>query len=104
MDRRVGFMVKTYLVLLIAVVLVLGNEGAVEAQDSPDVRVVVNMVQLNVAVTDKNGKYITGLSPKDFVILEDGIVETPATFAEGNGPAHNLAGVPDQASSGASTI
>ena len=42
------------------------------------------MVQLNVAVTDKNGNYITGLHPKDFTVTEDGIVEQVATFAEGN--------------------
>ena len=48
------------------------------------------MVQLNVAVTDKKGNYITGLRPKDFAIAEDGIVEKVATFAEGNEPARSL--------------
>jgi VWFA-related protein len=48
------------------------------------------MVQLNVAVTDKNGKYVTGLRPQDFVISEDGISEKTATFAEGNEPARSL--------------
>ena len=61
----------------------------VEAQESPDLHVVVNMVQLNVAVTDKNGKYVTGLHPKDFAIIEDGITEKVATFAEGDEPAHS---------------
>ena len=37
-----------------------------EAQESPNFHVVVNMVQLNVAVTDKNGNYITGLRPEGF--------------------------------------
>lgn len=61
------------------------------AQESePNIRVVVNMVQLNVAVTDKKGDYVTGLSPKDFVIAEDGILEKVATFAEGNEPAYTL--------------
>lgn len=60
------------------------------AQDNPDIHVVVNMVQLNVAVTDKKGNYVTGLKPEDFQILEDGIVEKPATFAEGNEAARNL--------------
>ena len=48
---------------------------------NPDLHVVVNLVQLNVAVTDKNGNYITGLHPKDFAIVEDGIAEKVATFA-----------------------
>lgn len=54
------------------------------------IHVVVNMVQLNVAVTDKNGNYITGLTPKDFAITEDGIPQKAAAFAEGNGPARSL--------------
>lgn len=62
-------------------------------QDGSDLRVVVSMVQLNVAVTDKNGEYITGLRPEDFVITEDGIAEKIATFAEGNAPARNVGGV-----------
>src|SRR5215475_10525422 len=77
------------------------------AQDNPDIHVVVNMVQLNVAVTDKKGNYVTGLKPDDFQILEDGIVEKPATFAEGNGPARNLgdvAGQPPGADRGAAGL
>ena len=35
---------------------------------SPNIHVVVNMVQLNVAVTDKKGNYVTGLRPQDFEI------------------------------------
>ena len=42
------------------------------------------MVQLNVAVTDAKGNYITGLRPSDFAISEDKISQTVATFEEGN--------------------
>ena len=66
-----------------------GTKRAV-AQANPDIHVVVNMVQLNVAVTDKQGRYITGLRPEDFAIVEDGILERAATFSEGNGPARSL--------------
>src|SRR3974390_1509508 len=71
------------------------------AQDNPDIHVVVNMVQLNVAVTDKKGNYVTGLKPEDFQILEDGIVEKPATYAEGNEPARNLGELANQPPVGA---
>src|SRR5689334_10280364 len=71
------------------------------AQESePRIHVVVNMVQLNVAVTDDKGNYVTGLKPTDFAITEDGIRQTLATFAEGNAPAHRLvpqAPAPDSA-------
>jgi len=70
--------------------LSVGCGVGTKAQESPDIRVVVNLVQLNVAVTDKNGNYITGLRPKDFAIIEDGIREKMATFAEGNEPVQSL--------------
>lgn len=47
-------------------------------------RVTVDMVQLNVAVTDGKGNYITGLHPTDFAIYEDGILQKVATFGEEN--------------------
>ena len=50
----------------------------------------VDLVQLNVAVTDNKGNYVTGLKPSDFVIAEDGISEKIATFEEGNGPTVRL--------------
>ena len=48
------------------------------------------MVQVNVAVTDDKGNYVTGLHPEDFVITEDGIQEKIATFEEGNEPARRV--------------
>lgn len=76
-------------VAILAGVMFTANTGIV-AQDGSNIHVVVNMVQLNVAVTDKKGNYVTGLTPKDFAIIEDGISEKPATFAEGNGPTRSL--------------
>ncbi|MGB8063806.1 MAG: VWA domain-containing protein [Candidatus Sulfotelmatobacter sp.] len=81
---------KSFLLLLMPLLFVLSHETGSQAQESPNFHVVVNMVQLNVAVTDKKGNYITGLRPSDFAILEDGIVEKAATFAEGDEPARSL--------------
>jgi len=47
-------------------------------------RVNVDMVQLNVAVIDRKGNYVTGLRPSDFEIIEDIIPQKMATFEEGN--------------------
>lgn len=55
-----------------------------EQDDSAVIRKVVDMVQLNVAVTDGKGNYITGLRPSDFAISEDKISQSIATFEEGN--------------------
>ena len=90
---------KLFLLILIPVWFMLGNETDIKAQDSPNFHVVVNMVQLNVAVTDKKGNYITGLRPRDFAIVEDGIVEKAATFAEGDEPARSLSDFAEQDSS-----
>ena len=87
---------KLFLLILIPLGLFRGDETCIEAQESPDLHVVVNMVQLNVAVTDKNGHYITSLRPQDFSIVEDGIVEKTATFAEGYEPARSLTEFADQ--------
>jgi Ca-activated chloride channel homolog len=55
------------------------------AQDqSSRLYVNVDLVQLNVAVTDHKGHYISGLKPDDFLISEDKIPEKIATFEEGS--------------------
>src|SRR6266446_5408059 len=59
-------------------------------QDTTRFRVVVNLVQLNVAVTDNKGNYVPGLHSLDFAVTEDGIPENIATFEEGNGPTTRL--------------
>lgn len=61
--------------------------------DETVIRRVVDMVQLNVAVTDRQGQYVTGLHPSDFVITEDGISQKVATFEEGNSGPVNTAEV-----------
>jgi len=60
-------------------------------QVNPHIHVAVDLVQLNVAVTDNRGNYVTGLKPGDFTILEDGIPQKVATFGEGNEPTRKLA-------------
>lgn len=52
----------------------------------PVVHVDVNLVLLNVAVTDNKGHYVTGLHPSDFAVVEDNIPQKLATFGEGDAP------------------
>ena len=58
----------------------------VAAQDRPTFRIKVDMVVLSFTITDGKGKYVNGLKPKDFRILEDGIQQKLNTFTEGNRP------------------
>lgn len=69
-----------------AIAMLLPATGLV-AQERPIFRVKVDMVVLTFTVTDSRGRYINGLKPNDFRILEDGIVQKVATFSEGNKPA-----------------
>jgi Ca-activated chloride channel family protein len=61
------------------------------AQDHPIFKVKVDMVVLSFQVTDTKGKYINGLKPKDFRVLEDGIQQKFVTFAEGSKPPVEVA-------------
>ena len=61
------------------------------AQDAaPVFRSKVDLVVLSFTVTDNKGKYVNGLKPSDFRILEDGIQEKISTFSEGNRPAMEI--------------
>jgi Ca-activated chloride channel family protein len=78
-------MVKPTLLFLLMLGIVLsGSAGWMPAQESPNIRVKVELVQLNVAVMDHKGNYVSGLNPADFEVMEDGIRQKLATFGEGN--------------------
>ena len=67
---------------------VLAGTGSVAAQEGqrPVFRIKVDMVVLSFTVTDSKGKYINGLKPNEFRILEDGILQRISTFTEGTKP------------------
>jgi Ca-activated chloride channel family protein len=97
-------MAKRYFAFFaLAIGLLCGSGTRMAAQqDGTRFRISVDLVQLNVAVTDAKGNYITGLKPTDFVIAEDGITEKIASFEEGNGPTRRLLDVaPETAKAGA---
>ena len=69
---------------------VQGGGSRTVAQDDPThLRVNVVLVQLNVAVTDDKGNYITGLRPEDFAITEDKIPQKISTFEESVESGHS---------------
>ena len=67
-----------------------GSQSLAQQEQQSRFRVSVDLVQLNVAVTDSKGNYVTGLKPEDFQITEDGIPQKLASFGEGNGPSRRL--------------
>lgn len=90
------------LALLLALLLGSGTPTiAQQGRSGTRLHVVVDLVQLNVAVTDSRGNYVTDLRPSDFTITEDGISEKIATFEEGNGPTRTLVDMPEEANADA---
>ena len=90
-------MAKRYIFAFLGVLIFISGFGVwLAAQDREQdnnnnvIRVVVSMVQLNVAVTDEKGNYVTTLRPSDFDISEDAIPQKLATFEEGNEGPQNL--------------
>ncbi|MCC7340585.1 MAG: VWA domain-containing protein [Bryobacterales bacterium] len=74
--------------LLLGIILTAALALPVRAQDAdPVFRVDTNLVVLTFTVTDGKGRYVNGLKPSEFRILEDGIIQKIATFSEGNLPA-----------------
>src|ERR1700676_45010 len=98
-----GSMAKRYVLACMGVLILLSTFAVwLAAQDREQdnsgsvIRVVVSMVQLNVAVTDNKGNYVTTLRPSDFEITEDAIPQKVATFEEGNeGPQNVLEAAQD---------
>src|SRR5580658_1112582 len=78
--------------LLIGGATALGSGIWLLAQEprTPVFRSKVDLVVLSFTVTDSKGKYVNGLKPSDFRILEDGIKEKMSTFSEGNRPAMEI--------------
>lgn len=72
------------------------NAAASDTDNDTVFRVNVDMVQLNVAVIDRKGNYVTGLRPSDFAIVEDTIPQKLATFEEGNQGPIMLVNPPQQ--------
>src|SRR6201996_9765068 len=92
---RIGHMMmaKRHLLILPTLVILffVGDRFTGAQDDSTNIRVNVDLGQLNVAVTDSKGNYVSGLGPENFAIVEDKIQEKIYTFEEGNEPTRQVA-------------
>ncbi len=66
--------------------LAVSGESRGEPQDDPVIRAQVESVLLNVLVTDRNGRPITGLEREDFQIFEDKVEQRIEAFFPLNAP------------------
>src|SRR5450631_891187 len=85
-------MAKRYslFLLLVPFLLCQSVHQSLAQGSAPNIHVNVELVQLNVAVMDRKGKYINSLRPADFAVTEDGIPQRIATFGEGNEATRTL--------------
>ncbi len=60
-------------------------------------RVEVDLVVLNVTVTDRRGRYIKDLKPEQFRVFEDGVPQQLASFGEGNAAPVSVASIDTRA-------
>jgi Ca-activated chloride channel homolog len=90
MTKRFAFPFLGALVSLFGFAIWLAAQEAAQDNSGGVIHVVVSMVQLNVAVTDEKGNYVTNLRPSDFEISEDGISQKLASFEEGNESPQDL--------------
>lgn len=81
---------KLLVIPMATIVFLAGGRFTAAQDDTTTMRVNVDLVQLNVAVTDSKGNYVSGLGPEDFAIMEDKIPERLATFEEGNEPTRQV--------------
>lgn len=75
---------KTLPILGTAVTALAAGAWLWAQEDQATFHVKVELVVLSFTVTDTHGKYVNGIKPKDFKVLEDDIPQKVATFTEGN--------------------
>jgi Ca-activated chloride channel homolog len=82
--RRLGVAV----VAALGVTLALGTPAAQQppADQQPSFRAGVDVVSLNITVTDADGRYATGLEPEAFSVFEDGVMQNVTFFSRTNMP------------------
>jgi len=90
--RRISSNIYLRASLAAALALSAGTGVWVYAQEGPTpvFKSKVDLVVLSFTVTDNKGKYVNGLKPADFKVLEDGIQEKLSTFSEGDRPAMQI--------------
>lgn len=88
---RAARLIPAAMALAAALPQAAGQQAAAGDEPTALFEVEVDLVMLNIAVTDRRGRYIQDLKPEDFRIREDGIEQTIASFGEGNAAPRQIA-------------
>jgi VWFA-related protein len=87
MWRRIAMMATLALAIVLGISRILGQEPR-----PPVYRANVHLVSLTFIVTDSKGNSVAGIQPDDVRILEDGIPQKLASFAEGGAASQRIVG------------
>jgi Ca-activated chloride channel family protein len=68
---------------VLAIAAAVAGAAAVGAGQQPVFRGGVDLVNFGVSVSDREGNFITDLTPEDFEVVEDGVPQTLTYFARG---------------------
>ena len=79
MTRAFAFV--TVLALVVATTLVSGQQPPDQAPLAPDFRAGVDVVSLNVTVSDSEGRFITDLGQEELLVYEDGVLQETTFFS-----------------------
>ena len=55
--------------------------GAPQQPSQPTFRAGVDVVSLNVTVSDRDGRFVTGVAPTEFLVYEDGVQQEITYFS-----------------------
>lgn len=86
LNRRPRFAIHRVLCFLLVALLVPNIRPATAQSRVPTIRVEVDLQPVEVQVKDSRGSDVSGLSAKDFTILENGRPQNIAFFDSGSGP------------------
>jgi Ca-activated chloride channel family protein len=79
--------VWTFVAVVAAVVTLRASEGEqAPSQQAPSFRAGVDVVSMNVTVTDGSARYVTDLKAEDFSVFEDGVKQDVTLFSRTNLP------------------
>ena len=84
-------------------VLVLALPAAQQPAQQPTFKSATQVVELDVRVFDKDGKFLTGLTPADFEVIEDGAAQKVQTFFFVDDPGRASGATPAASASAASS-
>src|SRR5437868_3881343 len=86
--RRLRWVVSFATIISVGAIAPARQHDPSARQDSSSIKLATELVSLNVAVTDRSGRAITGLTKEDFKVYENGVEQPISFFSADESPAN----------------